>query len=308
MSRPMLPASRPIVPSRRYGTASRASTVRATPPRPGRSLKLTLISIGSSLSARARKSRPSGNSASAARESSRNSVPFNVPRRTPNALGLVTRVQMRTPAPFNPRTRISAWRPGTCSKRGGCTSALRLPSALAQACSDNIRNPRPISRALTRRTAARSSPPSARLQLRLCLVHSEIGEAIRFLVELAPHVLERDLADRADERARLQEQRLQPFVLHLVLAAHLLDEQLRVGADVHLAMALRGGPAQGGEQAVVLGDVVGRDAEAPIQFVDHRAVGILDRHAVPRGARVPARPSVDVSRDQVVCEAGVGTK
>ena len=39
-----------------------------------------------------------------------------------------------------------------------------------------------------------------------------------------------------DEQPGADVQRLQPRVLHLVLAAHLLDEQLRVGADVHAAL------------------------------------------------------------------------
>ena len=60
----------------------------ATPPSPGRSLKLIEMSIGITVSPPAPRTRPSGKSASAARDSSRKSVPFNVPRRNAERIGI----------------------------------------------------------------------------------------------------------------------------------------------------------------------------------------------------------------------------
>src|SRR5262245_18293244 len=159
--------------------------------------------------------------------------------------------------------------------------------------------------------AAKSSPRSGTLfQLLFRLVHTQVEQSIRILVEFAANVLERDVADLAHERARLHEERLQPFVLHAVLAAHLLHEELGIGLDEHPAVLVLHGPSQGGKQAVVLGDVVGRDAEAAVQLVEQAAARVHDVDAVSRGSRVAAGASVDVRRDQDAwdCDAGVGTK
>ena len=70
------------------------------------------------------------------------------------------------------------------------------------------------------------------------------------------------------EQPRLRVERLQPGVLHLVVAAHLLDEQQRIGADVHARAAVIDRPLERREQAAVFGDVVGGDAERRRELVD----------------------------------------
>ena len=64
-----------------------------------------------------------------------------------------------------------------------------------------------------------------------------------------------------------------------------------------LAVAVLRRPAQRGEQAVVLGDVVGGDAEAAVQFVEDGAVGILDEDTVAGGAGVSPCAAVDIRSD-----------
>ena len=64
---------------------------------------------------------------------------------------------------------------------------------------------------------------------------------------------------------------LEPGCLTLYLAAHLLDEQFRVGLDSHVPMPVLDGVAERGEQPVVFRDVVGCDAEAAVQLVDQRS-------------------------------------
>ena len=72
-------------------------------------------------------------------------------------------------------------------------------------------------------------------------VHGRIREAIGVGVQGAADVFVRHLADFVGEEARSGVQRLQPRVLHLVDAAHLLDEQQRVGA--HVQRAVRRSPS-----------------------------------------------------------------
>ena len=60
------------------------------------------------------------------------------------------------------------------------------------------------------------------------------------------------------------------------------------------AVAVGGGPAQRGEQAVVLGDVVGGDTEAAVQLGEHLAVRPLDVDAVARGTGIASGAAVYV--------------
>ena len=89
-------------------------------------------------------------------------------------------------------------------------------------------------------------------------------------------------------------QRLQPGVLHLEDAAHLLDEQQRVRANPKRAMAVRPGPLQRREQTAVLRDVVGGHANRFVEFLDERTAGVLDADAEACRPGVAARTAVDV--------------
>ena len=110
-------------------------------------------------------------------------------------------------------------------------------------------------------------------------------------------------------------------MLHLVLASHLLHEELRVCLDPHFAVPVRDRISQRGEQPVVFRDVVGRDSEAAVQFLDQRAVIRLDADPVAGRAGVAARAAVDIRRnhalrgesdvqeaDDAVLSDGVGAK
>ncbi len=134
---PSRPASTPIVPSRRYSSASLLAARRTTFASPGRSAKLMDKSMGTTLSCPGPSGSPSGKSALAARLPSTNNVPASVPSRTPNEFGFVTFVQIRTPAPPSGPAgpggsrRISAGCPSASSNLGAWTSA-RNPSSAAQ--------------------------------------------------------------------------------------------------------------------------------------------------------------------------------
>ena len=94
-------------------------------------------------------------------------------------------------------------------------------------------------------------------------------------------------------------QGLQSRMLHLVLAAHLLDEQLGVRAYLDILFAVRDSPAKRRQQSVVLGDVIGGDSQAAVQLVDEPAFGIFDADAVAGRAGITPRAAIDVNGDHV---------
>ena len=145
---------------------------------------------------------------------------------------------------------------------------------------------------------AKPSPGVASLPKFLGFVHAEIREPVGVLVEFAGDVLERDAPDLMREQGRLCVERLQPRMLHLEAAAHLLDEQLRIGLDVDGRVAVFLRPAQRRQQAVVFRDVVGGDADPAVQLVEERTVGPFDVDAVARGAWIAPRTAIDVGGDQ----------
>ena len=118
-------------------------------------------------------------------------------------------------------------------------------------------------------------------------------------VERAADVLEGDAADLVREHARLRVQRLQPGVLHLVVAEHLLHQQERIGSHVELIAAVALRPLERREQRAVFGDVVGRDADRLRELLDQRAVGLLDADAEAGRAGIAARAAVDVGDDAI---------
>jgi hypothetical protein len=85
--------------------------------------------------------------------------------------------------------------------------------------------------------------------------------------------------------------------LDLVLAAHLLDEQFRVGADLDILVPVIHRPFQGREQAVVFGDVVRRDAQAAEELFDEGSVGVFDADAVTGRSGIAAGSPVDINTD-----------
>ena len=83
----------------------------------------------------------------------------------------------------------------------------------------------------------------------------------------------------------------------LVLALDLLDHQLGVGDDAEAGVAVVEGVLEAGEQAGVLGEVVGADAEELGELGEDVAVGVGDLGAVAGGAGVAAGAAVAVGGD-----------
>ncbi len=92
-------------------------------------------------------------------------------------------------------------------------------------------------------------------------VHRLVRQAVGVGVAFARDPLVGDPVRREDRRG-FRRQRLHRRVLDLPAARHLLDDELGVHADVDPGVRVQfAGGAQAGQQAPVLGDVVGGDAD-----------------------------------------------
>jgi len=90
----------------------------------------------------------------------------------------------------------------------------------------------------------------------------------------------------------LQRELLEGAVLHLVLAAHLLHEELGVGHDLELVNARLERPLEACDKRTVLGDVVGSYADPLASCVEHGAVVRFEHEPVRGRTGVSARPAV----------------
>jgi hypothetical protein len=145
--------------------------------------------------------------------------------------------------------------------------------------------------------------PAAAAQFLGVSVHANVRQTIGILILLPTDVLEGNIANLHHEHARFQVERFQPFVLDLVVALHLLDDQLRIALDRDLLEIVIDRPLQRGDQAVVFRDVVGGVAERAAQLREHVAEIVDDVHAVAGGAWVAPRAAVKERGDQGACGA-----
>jgi len=98
----------------------------------------------------------------------------------------------------------------------------------------------------------------------------------------------RDAAEPVFQAFRLVGELAQRVVLDLVLAAHLLHEQLGVGDDLDVAEAKLDRLLEAGQERAILRHVVRGNADRLAARVEDRAVFRLQHVAVRRRPRVPA--------------------
>jgi hypothetical protein len=89
-----------------------------------------------------------------------------------------------------------------------------------------------------------------------------------------------DLPELARKPAGFLRQLTERHVLDAVLAAHLLDHQLRVGHDLDGGKLQLDRLPQAGDQPAVLGDVVGREPDRLALGREDGAVLVLEHEAV----------------------------
>src|SRR5439155_7811458 len=108
-------------------------------------------------------------------------------------------------------------------------------------------------------------------------------------------------ADLAPKARRVEGEVYERRVLHLVLPAHLLDEELRVRDDLDLVDSELEGLGESGDQCPVFGNVVRRDADRLAASVEHGAVLRLEDVGGGSRTRVSARDSVRVEPRLYTC-------
>ena len=116
-------------------------------------------------------------------------------------------------------------------------------------------------------------------------IHRIVRKPIGMRIEVAADVLEPYALEVRGERPGCLVQRLQPGMLHPVLALHLLDEQQRIRADRDSGAAARRGILERGKQSSILRNVVGRRANRLTEFIDKRPVRTLDADNANRGMK-----------------------
>src|SRR5262245_28818319 len=119
-----------------------------------------------------------------------------------------------------------------------------------------------------------------------------VDEAVGELVVLAAHGRVGDATDLARQAGGVEEEVLQRAVLDLVLPAHLLHHELRVGDDLELVHAGLDRAFEPGDERRVLRDVVRRDADRLSASVENGSVLGLEHECVRGRSRIPARPAV----------------
>ena len=123
-------------------------------------------------------------------------------------------------------------------------------------------------------------------------VHGLVGERVGVLVFVAQGVGDLKGVEPGDAVAGLLPQGLQVRGVDLVLALDLLDHQLGIGDDLDAAVAVGEGPVEHGEQAAVLGEIVGAGAEKLRELGEGGACGVGNDGPVAGGAGVAARAAI----------------
>src|SRR5689334_2348103 len=128
----------------------------------------------------------------------------------------------------------------------------------------------------------------------LFAVESEVYQAVGLGVLLAAHVADRPGVEIAERLLHPAMKLAHRRVLDLVLALHLLDDQLGVADQLELVGAVLRGALDAEQQRPVLGDVVGGLADPLAALLEHGAVGRAHHGRDRRRARIPPGPAVDV--------------
>ena len=104
------------------------------------------------------------------------------------------------------------------------------------------------------------------------MIEGGVGEGVGFGVLFARDVVDVEVGETGGEFAGALVKGLEDGAFHFVAALHLADEQLGIAADAELADVVRGSVVEGGDERVILGDVVGGAAEIFAKLKDHLAI------------------------------------
>jgi len=165
-------------------------------------------------------------------------------------------------------------------------------------------------------TARLKSCPDTKLELfnkLLCrsvashaFVHGIVGQLVGLLVAAAQGVADLEAGNGARELSGFLKQRPQDGAGDFVLALHLLDHQFGVGDHAQVLHVVFDGPPEHGQQAGILGVVVGPDAKEFAQFGDDLAFCVFNNCAVAGGSGIAAGTAVAVRCEQWAGRASGG--
>ncbi len=130
-------------------------------------------------------------------------------------------------------------------------------------------------------------------------VHGFVGQAVGVFVLVAQSVADLEAFEFGDAVSRFLPEGSEVGGVDLVLALDLLDHQLGVADDAEAGVVVVEGVLEAGEEAGVLGVVVGADAEELAELGEDVAVGVLNEGSEAGGAGVAAGSSVAVGADPV---------
>ncbi len=128
-------------------------------------------------------------------------------------------------------------------------------------------------------------------------VHGFVGEAVGVLVFVAEGVGDLEAVELGDAVFGLLPERFEVGGVDFVFALDLLDHEFGVGDDAEGAVAVVEGVLEGGEEAGVLGEVVGADAEKFGDLGEDLTVVVGDLGSEACGAGVSAGSAVAVGGD-----------
>ena len=131
-------------------------------------------------------------------------------------------------------------------------------------------------------------------------VHGFVGEAVGVFVFVAEGVGDLEGFEFGDAVAGFLPEGFEVGGVDFVFALDLLDHQLGVGDDAEAGVVVVEGVLEAGEEAGVLGVVVGADAEEFAEFGEDGALVVLDEGSEAGGAGVAAGSAVAVGVDPVV--------
>ena len=128
-------------------------------------------------------------------------------------------------------------------------------------------------------------------------IHGLVGETVGGLVFVAKGVGDLEALEAGDAIFCFLPEGFKVGRVDFVLALDLLDHELGVGDDAETRVAVIEGVLEAGEEAGVLGDVVGADSEELGELGEDGAGAVGDLGAEAGGAGIAAGAAVTVSGD-----------
>ncbi len=114
-------------------------------------------------------------------------------------------------------------------------------------------------------------------------------------------MLNRKEFQRPAHALRALMQRLQPRILHFVVAFHLLHQQQRIAANAQPADAVCFGVIERRNQAVIFGHIIGLRTQPLAERFQHRPIRLANHHAVGGWPGIAARRAIHIGE---ICARG----